>query len=123
MQVHATAWEQEGCVKEEQKQNLKGLYQQSHMWFAYATCVGRASYGRLEAIFILYQSVTERCPSGMSVNCQRKKKEENQAPVLIKCKSLPLRLFSQSTSQLQGQRHHEGKCLLSHAGPTKGHEQ
>lgn len=45
------------------------------LFFAYAACVKRASYGRLEAIFILYQSVTERCPSGTSVNCQRKKKE------------------------------------------------
>lgn len=46
-----------------------------NLFFAYATCVGRASYGRLEAIFILYQSETERCPSGTSVNCQRRKKE------------------------------------------------
>lgn len=28
MQMHAKAWEQEGWVKEEQKQNFKGLYQQ-----------------------------------------------------------------------------------------------
>lgn len=31
--------------------------------------------GRLAAIFILYLSVVERCPSGMNVSCQRKKTE------------------------------------------------
>lgn len=50
------------------------------LFFAYATCVGRAtSYGRLEAIFILYQS---ECDREMSIwnECELSEEEEWRKP-------------------------------------------
>lgn len=92
------------------------------LFFAYAACVGRASYGRLEAIFILYPS---ECDREMSIwnECELSEEEERMKKTrllpLIKRKPLPLSFFCQSTSQLQGQRPSGKKALAPTQAPQR----
>lgn len=80
MQMHAKAWDKRAGLSDKNKISMACNNESS--FFTHATCVIRAGYGNQEAIFILCLSVIVRCPSGTSVNCQRRKKEneENWTP-------------------------------------------